>query len=316
MRDFREEPRWDFLPPPPPETIPPADAGLGWPGDKVHPVNNPPKLAPYAPPAPPAHTQVAPRCFTCKHFEMCKYKRDYLKTATLIQNDLGDPAFSYEMTGNYVTIPGFDGFPLMNEKDYFPAEVVFDNSDHVGKLFGAKFNGINFVNVVYKDTKYFILISLVYDKESSLYELKKCQEAFYKVPYELNKDSLETIQLSLIGWREVIVNAKAPVELMQPRLKDFINTTHFSAALECDLYEWNKENYRNAIERLKKKYPYGIPIDEHGRQLYHIATYHVVDGEVPYSPLYVGEPLPEPRKPFFPPPPPPMPKPPKRRGDL
>ena len=56
MRDFREEPRWDFLPPQPPETIPPADAGLGWPGDKVHPVKNPPKLAPYAPPAPPAHT--------------------------------------------------------------------------------------------------------------------------------------------------------------------------------------------------------------------------------------------------------------------
>lgn len=313
MRDISVEPRWDFLPPPPPGVDAP---GLGWPGDGIHPVKNPPMLAPYMPPAPPAHTQVRPRCFTCKHFEMCKYKKDYLKTATLIQNDLGDPAFAYEMTERYVTIPGFDGFPLMNEKDYFPAEVVFDNSDNVGKLFGAKFNGINFVNVVYKDTKYFILIQLIYDKDSSLYELKKCQEAFYRVPYELNKDSLETIQLHLIEWREVIINTKAPAEWMKPRRTDIINTTHFSAALECDLYEWNRESLDESIEKLKKKYPYGIPIDEHGRQLYHIATYHVVDGEVPFSPYYKGEPIPKPPKPFFSPPPPPKPKPSKRRGDL
>jgi len=51
----------------------------------------------------------------------------------------------------------------MNESEYFPAEVVFDNSDDGGKLFGAKFNGINFVNVVYKSKRYFILIELVYD---------------------------------------------------------------------------------------------------------------------------------------------------------
>lgn len=303
MQDFHAEPRWDILPPSPEND---------WRGDKTYPVDNPPMLVPCAPPAPPAHTQVQPKCFTCKHFEMCQYKRDYLKTATLIQNDLGDPAFAYQVTNNYVTIPGFDGFPLMNEKDYFPQEIIFDNSDNVGKLFGAKFNGINFVNVVYKETKYFILIQLVYDKDSSLYELKKCQEAFYKIPYELNSASLEEIQLNLIGWREIIINAKAPTDWMKPKRRDIINTTHFSAALECDLYEWNRENFYDCIDKLKKKYPYGIPIDEYGRELYHIATYHVVDGEVPFSPYYKGEK----EKPFFPPPPPPPKKPPKRREDL
>lgn len=311
MRDFHMEPRWDILPPPPP----PADQEFEWHGDRPHPVKNPPMLAPYAPPAPPTHTQVAPRCFTCKHFEMCKYKKDYLKTATLIQNDLGDPAFAYELVEQYVTIPGFEGFPFFHEKDYFPAEVIFDNSDNPGKFFGAKFNGINYVNVIYKDTKYFVLIQLTYDKESSLYELKRCQEAFYRVPYELNKDSLETIQLNLIEWREIIINSKAPADWMKPHHRDIINTTHFSAALECDLYEWNREDYRKSIERLKKKYPYGIPIDEHGRHLYHIVTYHTVDGDVPFSPLYIGEPD-QSKKPFFPPPPPPPPKPPKRRGDM
>ena len=300
MRDFQVEPCWDSIEPSP--------------ENKIHPVKNPPMLAPCSPPAPPTHTQVTPRCFTCKHFEMCKYKTDYLKTATLIQNDLGDPALSYELIERYITIPGFVGLPIINEKDYFPNEVIFDNSDNVGKFFGAKFNGLNYVNAVYKDKKYFILIQLIYSKTSSLYELDKCQEAFYRVPYELNKDSLENIQLHLIQWREEMIERKIP-EFPLPKPMDIINTTHFHAALECDLYEWNKENYKDAIDRLNKKYPYGIPIDEHGRHLYHIKTYHAEPYEVPFSPLYIGE-KPSNKKPFFPPPPPPPKKPPKRREDL
>lgn len=315
MREYEVEPRWDFLPPPPDNSIP-TNPWQDCPGEGIHPVDNPPMLVPCDPPAPPAHTQVKPRCFTCQHFDVCKFKRDYLKTVTLIQNDLGDPAFSYKITENYVTIPGFDGFPLMNESEYFPAEVIFDNSDDEGKLFGAKFNGINFVNVVYKSKRYFILIELVYNDDSDLYELKSCKEAFYKVVYELNNESLEEIQLNLIQWREKIVKAKAPVDWMKPKFKDIINTTHFQASLECDMYEWNRVDFEESIRRLKKKYPYGIPIDENGRQMYHIATYHVVDGIVPFSPYYKGEPLPPSKKPFFPPPPPTPKKPPKRREDL
>ena len=322
MSGFTVEPWWGIIPPnycptppPPPTDFTPAISEFEWPGDKTIPTGRTPVPFPIDPPVPPKHTQIAPRCFTCKHFEMCKYKKDYLKTATLIQNDLGDPGFAFELTDKYVTIPGFDGFPLMHEEKYFPHEVIFDNSDHPGILFAAKFNGINFVNVVYKDTKYFILIQLQYDRDSSLYELSSCQEAFYKIPYELNKDSLETIQLNLIEWREVIVNARVPVDFIQPPHKDVINTTHFSAALECDLYEWNKKSFKDSIDELNKNYPKGIPIDENGHQLYHIATFHVVNGEVPYSPLYRPEVV-SPNKYFPPKNSNPIPKPPKRRGDM
>jgi hypothetical protein len=58
-------------------------------------------------------------------------------------------------------------------------------------LFLAKFNGINYVNVVYLEHNHYILIQLNYDKDSDLYELKSCKEAFYGVEYDLNKDSLE-----------------------------------------------------------------------------------------------------------------------------
>ena len=214
---------------------------------------------------------------------MCGYKKDYLKTVTLVQNCLGAPAQSYEVTYNYITIPDFVGLPIINEDKYFPKEIEFNNSDYKGKLWLSKFNGINFVNVVYKDRKYYILIQLKYNNESELYELKSCQEAFFKVEYELSQKSLEEIQLGLIEWREIIINSPA----VYPPKKDVINTTHFSAALECDMYEWTKESFDDAITKLMKKYPDGVPISDDGVQLYHIATYHVAEWEVPYAPTFV-----------------------------
>ena len=282
-------------------------------GEKTCPVPRPPVLAPYKEPTPPAHTQIQPRCFSCKHFEMCRFKRDYLKTVSLIQNDLGAPNFSYELVEKYIVIPDYIGLPIINDKDVFPAKITFDNTDNIGKFFGGKFDGINFINVVYKETKHYILIKFHYNKDSGLYELYSCQEAFYKVDYELSNESLEAIQLKLIEWRDNIIDSKLPIP--PPPHKEIINTTHFAATLECDMYEWNKKTYQDCINELKNKYPLGIPIDECGRQLYHIATYHVVDDFVPFSPLYSAEKLPN-EKPFFPPEPPPCPKPPRRRGDL
>ena len=51
--------------------------------EKVEPIyidqnKNRPILLPLPPQLPPKHTQVQPRCFTCKHFEMCGFKKDYL----------------------------------------------------------------------------------------------------------------------------------------------------------------------------------------------------------------------------------------------
>ena len=295
-------------PPPPP---PKPERKVGY--VDAGPTKRPPLLAPIPPRIPPKHTQVQPRCFTCKHFEMCAYKQDYLKTVTLLQNCLGAPSFDYEQTTRYITIPEFVGLPIINEDKYFPKEVKFDNSDDVGHLFLSKFNGINFVNVVYKVKKYYILIQLKYNTESELYELKSCKEAFYKVDYELNEKSLEEIQLGLVDWREIIINSPA---LPPPPKKDIINTTHFSAVLDCDMYEWNRDSFDDAVKKLLKKYPNGIPIGPDGRALYHIATYHVAEWEVPYAPLFYNEVDKKKLVNYIPPQPAKQSKPPKRRGDM
>lgn len=69
------------------------------------------------------------------------------------------------------------------------------------------------------------------------------------------------------------------------------------------MYDWNKETTEQAIARLAKQFPFGIPIDEDGHRFYHVATFHIANGEVPYSP-------------YFPPKPPKPKRPPKRLGDM
>lgn len=302
-----------FNPIPPKCPVPKKEDKIGYDDRQQKPVERPPYLAPIEPPlTPPKHTQIQPRCFTCKHFEMCKYKKDYLKTITLMQKVLGCPQRDYELISKYITIPEFIGFPIMHQEKYFPKTVTFDNSDDEGKLFMARFNGINFVNVVYISKKYYILIQLKYDKESELYELKSCKEAFYKTEYTLNKKSLETIQLNLVDWREQAINAVAPPP---PQIKpDLINTTHFSASLNCELYDYNNKKFEDSIKELLKKYPHGIPISDDDRELYHIATYHCEPYHVPFSPLIDNEKCPPPM-PYFPPKPD-CKTPPKRRDDL
>lgn len=304
--------RFNPVPLPPPQK-PESERKVGYKDGGQAPVSRPPLLAQIPHQLPPKHTQVQPRCFTCRHFEMCSFKKDYLKTVTLIQNSLGAPQLDCELTNRYITIPRFVGFPLVNEEKYLPKEVIFDNSDNKGKLFLSKFNGINYVNIVYKDNKYYILLEFKYNSKTELYDLNSCKEAFYGVEYELNKESLEEIQLGLIEWREIIINAKTPPP---PPKKDIINTTHFSASLECDMYDWNKDSFDDAIKKLIKKYPNGVPVTEDDRILYHIATYHIENGEVPYAPLFYNKKCKDtvtyvPPQPYRK-----LPKPPKRRGDM
>ena len=55
-------------------------------------------LTPIDVPKPPHHTQIQVRCFTCKHFPVCLIKKDYLKTAILIEGILCNPQKDYIAT--------------------------------------------------------------------------------------------------------------------------------------------------------------------------------------------------------------------------
>lgn len=280
-------------------------------GEDPHPLH-PLAEVPLKPQMPQKHTQIEPRCFTCSHFEMCKYKKDYLKTVTLIQNSLGAPQRDYEITPDYLHIPEFVGFPFPLWGKYLPKEVIFNNAPN-GIFFSARFNGINNVNLVYKSEKYFILLKLKYDEHTKSYQLISSKEAFYKVDYDLSKESLEEIQLMLIDWKAWIINTEA---MLPPPKKDIINTTHFSGQLNCDMYDWNKTSYEDAVKKMIIKYPYGIPIDDNDKMLYHIATFHEECSEVPYAPLYFRTKSKSCSVPYIAPEKTKCSSPPKRRGDM
>lgn len=95
-----------------------------------------PFISPIGAHVPPKHTQLTPRCFTCSHFQMCSYKRDYLKTITLVQKALGAPQEDFELrTDVYMPLPSFDGSVIEEGNKYFPETISFENEDEVGKFF-------------------------------------------------------------------------------------------------------------------------------------------------------------------------------------
>ena len=262
-------------------------------------IEEPPVLTPVSWQLPPMHTQIRPRCFTCKHFDMCQYKKDYLKTVTVLQRGLGSPTDeNYRIAVEVGKIPDFKGIVITGAEAYLPEEITFTGTSIKGKLFMAKFNGINYVNIVYMYKDYFILLELKYNKTTELYEVESCKEAFYGDTYTITQSSLEDIQLGLVDWRTHIIESKLPEHKLE-----MINTTHFSASLECDLYDWNRLSFDKSIEKLLNAYPNGIPISDDDKTLYHIATFHIAQQEIPYSPYFQPESVKQV-------------KPPVRRGDM
>lgn len=87
---------------------------------------------------PPEHTQVKLRCATCKKFPICSIRKDYVKTARLIQTILGAPAESYEVPPYPICIPDFEGTTIKNWKDYFP-ETLTTAKGKEAKFHAAKY---------------------------------------------------------------------------------------------------------------------------------------------------------------------------------
>lgn len=235
--------------------------------------------------APPENTQIKPRCLTCEHFGLCKYCADYLKTITAVQQAIGDPLVSLEVKPEE-KVPDFRGVTIVLWRKYFPVKITLADYDEPLAYNLAKFQSLNEVHILYQTPKNFIVLRFLYNKDEETFELDYCRDAFYqRIDYEVSEDDLVTLKEGLLQWRADQIDSKIEPLFPLPPHKDVVNTTHFSAALECDLYQWNHMTFEDAVKYCKTKYPNGIPIDD---QYYHIATFHVDNRKIPYSPLYLG----------------------------
>ncbi len=252
-------------------------------------------LTPITPqPEAPAHTHILPRCFTCKHFDVCNLRTDYLKTAQLIENVLGRPCESDVKQCTCPHIPGFLGEKIENNKEYFP-DTLTNEKDVEGKYVDARYETANLIHFLYDFNRYLVLFTATYNEETLLFDITG-QEVYYRIPYTIKSD-VELLQLGLATLKEDIEEFEEEAKKKEEEL-DIINTTHFYSTLECEYYEWEKGlSYDEAVRKLVCCHPNGIPIGENG-ELYHIATYHVEEGKVPLYhpenglPVFVPTPYP------------------------
>ena len=92
---------------------------------------------------PPEHTCIKPRCFTCKKFEVCNIRTDYLKTAKLIQNILGNPCDNSEL----INVPHFCGRNIISKEDYFPC--CLKSGEKNGRLVNGKWRTKTDIKLLY-----------------------------------------------------------------------------------------------------------------------------------------------------------------------
>lgn len=229
-------------------------------------------------PSPP-NSRIMVRCFTCKHFEVCSIRKDYLKTAQLISEVLGGPACSVEIhSGNIPKFKNYVGTVIVEPLDYFPKEIMLETKEK-GIFYQAKFVTFNCVQFIYIINNEYVLFSANYDYDSKDFIISKGYTEKGLCKYNISNDDIITLQSSLIDWREEM--KEIPFEV-----PDVINTSAFQAQLNCKFYEQEKGlQYEDGIKRLMLKYPYGIPIDDKGA-LYHIGTYHAEPYPIPMMPVY------------------------------
>lgn len=283
---------------------------------------------------PPCHTQIHPRCYTCKKFPVCNIREDYLKTAYLIQQVLGDPQEDRELcqyNHRHDQLLDFRGFKFDNSEEYLPNSIqvkekiepkesstlqVAKEGEEEGEkkgdgiLMEARYRDKDIVQFLYNINGYFVLFEAIFNGIS--YEISCGREIYYGLHFDLSTDSISEIQVGLEEWRKLFERKENCKET------DVINTTYFSAQLNCDFYEWEKGlTEEEGIKRIIAQFPDGVPC--RGGKLYHLATFHIEPHKVPcYHPEngnFAFAPMPYPifvPKPCHKKPP----KPPMRRGDI
>lgn len=270
-------------------------------------------LSPIRIPEPPPHTQIHPKCFTCKKFPVCNLREDYLKTALLMQRILGDPQRDRELgwfDSRCGRLPGFKGYNFRHPEEIFPEEVKTTDNE-TGKFLDAKWRSLDIVQFIYMVEEYYVQFDVFWNERKEIFEIKNGHEVYYRIPYELNQDSTILITSQLGVWRNEMEEKEKEREHY-----DIINTTYFSANLNCEFYEWERGlTEEEGIKRIIAHYPKGVPCKD--GTYYHLATFHIEPYKVPqYHPengKVAFAPMPYPV--FVPKPCPPPPPPPKRRED-
>lgn len=271
-------------------------------------------LTPIRIPEPPPHTQIHPKCFTCKKFPVCNLREDYLKTALLMQRVLGDPQEDRELGWfdcKCGRLPGFKGYNFHKPLDYFPEEVIVKDIEEKGIYLDAKWRNLDLVQCIYIINGYYVQFDIIWKKPEREFQVSIGREVYYGLPFELSEDSIAELTVGLECWREDMEEKEKENEQY-----DVINTTYFSANLNCEFYEWEKGlTEEQGIKRMIMEFPDGIPCKD--GTYYHLATFHIEPYKVPmYHPengKVAFAPMPYPvfvPKPCAPPPPPP-----RRRED-
>ena len=231
-------------------------------------------LTPIEPDLPsPKHTQLLPRCFICKHFPVCNIREDYLKTAQLIEKVLGAPCESYELYPTPIPVPEFIGTIIEDVEAYFPTTVL-STKDKEGSFYVAKYTDSKNIQFMYIFDGYYVLFSAIYNEETNKFDISVGKEICYNIECNLSESSLDDLQRGLLSFKEDLEKQKPTEEV------DIINTTYFSAALNCQFYEWEKGlDYYEGVRRIIAKYPCGVPLAD--GKYYHLATFHKENGCVP-----------------------------------
>lgn len=237
-------------------------------------------LTPIEVETPPYNTKLHwPRCFTCEHFPICTDLRsDYLKTCLLIEEILGNPQqdLNLQKSRQDVNCGCYNGNPIEDADQIFPATLTFTKrflpngevlTENVeGTFMDAIYQDLETVLFRYNSEGYIIVFKAIYNIELQEFEIMNGTEVVYGIIYEFPTDSVLELQVNLDTWKTE----------MEERGKDIdiINTTHFSAMLNCDFFKPVRGlTPEEGVKRIIAKYPEGVPCGD--GLFYHLETLHI-----------------------------------------
>lgn len=234
-------------------------------------------LTPINIPEPPKHTQIKPKCLFCKKFPVCNLREHYLKTAYLIEQILGNPNDDREILPEGCNC-GFHGYDFENAEELFPATLEVEPptgiEETTANFQGGKYFDKNTIQTLYKVGQYLVIFKINWSEEFSRYEISDGKEIYYGIDFKLTSTEFDDTNLQI--WR-----IEKEEEEREKEDADIINTTYFSAVLNCQFYDYDKNlTEKEAYARL---YSEGHNLDQNcccGP--YHLLTYHIEPKEVPY----------------------------------